>query len=185
MAKVAFSKLKCKISDEVKVINFNDISIEIKQYLPIQEKLKMISEIIVDSYEEDNNYLNPLKIKTFFEVKLIEFYTNINFTEKQLEDIPKLYDMVVCSGLMEMVKNNLPSDDYKNLYQDLLNSAESIYKYQTSILGIMNAISSKPNTIASLENELGNVEGDLKELVESPMIKDLLFALGQQGLINN
>ena len=40
MAKVAYSKLKLKTKDDVKLIQLNDeITIEVKQYLPIQDKL--------------------------------------------------------------------------------------------------------------------------------------------------
>ena len=40
MAKIAFSKLEIKkVNNEVKNIQFNDIEIEVKQYLPIQDKL--------------------------------------------------------------------------------------------------------------------------------------------------
>ena len=38
MAKVPFSKLKCKINEEIKQVKLNnEITIEVKQYLPIQE----------------------------------------------------------------------------------------------------------------------------------------------------
>ena len=47
MAKVAFSKLDLKKNQEVTNLQINDeISIEVKRYLPIGEKLKMISEIV-------------------------------------------------------------------------------------------------------------------------------------------
>jgi hypothetical protein len=39
MAKVAFNKLGLKMNQETKNIVFNGQSIEIKQYLPINEKL--------------------------------------------------------------------------------------------------------------------------------------------------
>jgi hypothetical protein len=40
MAKLPFSKLNLKkVKDEVKIIKFNDMDIEVKQYLPINDKL--------------------------------------------------------------------------------------------------------------------------------------------------
>jgi hypothetical protein len=48
MAKVPFSKLKCKIDDSVKEVKLtDDIVIEVKQYLPIQEKLELIGKVIM------------------------------------------------------------------------------------------------------------------------------------------
>jgi hypothetical protein len=47
MAKVAFSKLDLKKNQEIVNLEINDeVTIEVKQYLPISEKLKMISEIV-------------------------------------------------------------------------------------------------------------------------------------------
>ena len=58
MAKVAFSKLDLKKNQEVTNLQINDeISIEVKRYLPIGEKLKMISEI-VNLSQGDSNIVN-------------------------------------------------------------------------------------------------------------------------------
>ena len=46
MAKVAFSKLGLKVNQDIKTIEFNGQNIEVKQYLPIQDKLRLISNII-------------------------------------------------------------------------------------------------------------------------------------------
>lgn len=61
MAKVSFNKLGLKINDEVLNINFNDQEIEIKQYLPVNDKLVLISEVI-NSCAEDSKFYNPGKI---------------------------------------------------------------------------------------------------------------------------
>ena len=99
MAKVAFSKLDLKKNQEVTNLQINDeISIEIKQYLPIGEKLKMISEI-VNLSQGDSNIVNYGKIDIFTLLGIITYYTNISFTEKQMEDPAKLYDLFVGNGL--------------------------------------------------------------------------------------
>ena len=43
MAKLAFSKLSLKVNNDVKTINFNEQTIEVKQYLPVNDKLELIS----------------------------------------------------------------------------------------------------------------------------------------------
>jgi hypothetical protein len=48
MAKVPFTKLKLKTDDSVKHIQISDeITIEVRQYLPIQEKLKLIGDVVM------------------------------------------------------------------------------------------------------------------------------------------
>ena len=52
MAKVAFTKLGLKLNKEVKTFIWNDQEIEIKQYLPVDEKLALIGNVISNSYED-------------------------------------------------------------------------------------------------------------------------------------
>ena len=64
MAKVSFTKLGLKINQEIKNIEFNGQNIEIKQYLPVNEKLKLIGNVINSSAEEEN-FINSLKVEVF------------------------------------------------------------------------------------------------------------------------
>jgi hypothetical protein len=59
MAKVSFTKLGLKANQEIKTFNFNEQIIEVKQYLPVNEKLTLISNVINQSIDE-NNFNNPL-----------------------------------------------------------------------------------------------------------------------------
>ena len=64
MAKLAFTKLGLKTNNQIKTILFNEQEIEVKQYLPINEKLEMISNVINLS-ADDNNFANPVKVSVF------------------------------------------------------------------------------------------------------------------------
>ena len=129
MAKLSFSKLKCKINEEIKIISFNEEDIEVRQYLPAQEKLGLISRVITQSHEEDQNYANPVKIKIFTDLEILYAYTNIAFTEKQKENTPKLYDIVYSSGLLEEVKKAIPNSEYNLIVNGVFESLEAVYNY--------------------------------------------------------
>ena len=94
MAKVSFTKLKCKVETSITHIEWEGETIEVKQYLPIQEKLALIGRVIMQAHEQDENYSNPVKVDVFRGLEMIFAYTNISFTDKQKEDLPKLYDMI-------------------------------------------------------------------------------------------
>jgi hypothetical protein len=111
MAKVAFSKLKCKINEEVKVIDFNGEKIEVKQYLPLSDKLNLITKIIELAHEDNYNYSNPIKIDTYTNIEILFAYTNISFTDKIRNDIEKLYDSCASSGLFEKVFDAIPENE--------------------------------------------------------------------------
>jgi hypothetical protein len=73
-------------------------------------------------------------------LEIIFTYTNISFTEKQKEDMAKLYDMFQNSGLLELIFSNIPENEMVVLEEGIDATIESIYKYQNSILGIIDTI---------------------------------------------
>jgi hypothetical protein len=56
-------------------------------------------------------------------------YTNINFTEKQKEDITKLYDLIISSGLYAVVIDVIPASEYDALIGGIRKSIDAIYAY--------------------------------------------------------
>lgn len=163
MAKIPFSKLKCKLDNEVKIIEFAGENIEVKQYLPVQDKLRLISRVIVKSHEEDANYVNPMKVKVFTELEIVFDYTNISFTEKQREDIPKLYDALLSSGALSLILAAIPDSELADLNKGVNESIVEIYRYQNSAVGILDRITNSYDEtkfdIKSLQEALGQLEG--------------------------
>lgn len=152
MAKLSFTKLSLKPKQEIKIIEYNNQKIEIKQYLPIEEKLKLITKVINLS-AEDSNYSNPIKEDIYFYIELIKEYTNITFTDKQEEDILKLYDSFKSNDLLDDIIKAIPEEEYNNLYYDLRQTIDAIYKYRNSAMGVLDIISADySDTNVNLEN---------------------------------
>ena len=61
MAKVTFSKLNLQKDLSIDSFDFNGQIIEVKNYLPMEDKLKLINTIVNMSVDE-NGYYNPVKI---------------------------------------------------------------------------------------------------------------------------
>lgn len=140
MAKIAFSKFKLEnYKDDVVIKEIDGNEVEIKQYLPIQDKLGLISEVISNSMDQ-NNFNNTLKQDVCFVIAVIEYYTNISFTAKQKENIPKLYDGIWYNKIYQQIEENIPKEEMKQLKDGLKQIHENFYKYQTSALGIMESI---------------------------------------------
>ena len=97
MAKVSFSKLGLTKNQEVKILNWNEQNIEVRQYLPISEKLELISNVINFAHDGNANFANPVQVEVFTGLELLYAYTNISFTDKQKEDPAKLFDLVKSS----------------------------------------------------------------------------------------
>lgn len=174
MAKIAFTKLGLKVDKENEIINWNDQEIEIKQYLPVNEKLELISRIINNS-AEDMKFYNVGKIEIFTTLEIIFAYTNINFTDKQKEDVYKLYDLLVGSGLADLVINAIPKSEISFIHDCTMETIRSIYAYNNSIMGILDNISSDYNTMNLDIDQLWKKMGDQNNLA---LLRNVMSNLG-------
>ena len=175
MAKVAFSKLGIKkVNDKVKNITFNDIEIEVKQYLPIQDKLIIIGNAI-NNAADNNRFANPIKIDMYLAVEIIMAYTDLSFTDKQKEDMPKLYDLFVSSGLLNEIYAAIPKSELDMLHYNAMRIAELMYNQMNSVYGIM-------ENIANDYSEVGTQAEDIQKKIADPnnltFLKDVMNKLG-------
>lgn len=161
MAKISMTKLGLTKNNQVKEVSFNNQTIEVKQYLPVEEKLNMISDIINSSVDE-NSFYNPGRLHIYQVVNIIMAYTNISFTDKQREDIYKLYDLLAGSGLATTIINAIPADEYEFILQGTDETIESIYSYRNSVMGILDNISADYSNLEldvnKMHQEIGNKE---------------------------
>ena len=130
MPKVSFANLKLKVNNEVNTFQFgeNKTKIEVLKYLPIEDKNDLI-HIALQNAEEDGIY-NDILLEMYFNLYIIYFYTNINFTDKQKEDPAKLYDQMQSNGLITSVIEAMDNDEYANLLTSLevIRDANLTYK---------------------------------------------------------
>ena len=140
MAKIAFTKLNAKKNIKLRKITFNDQEIEIFEYLPIEEKLALISRIVNYSLD-DNNFANPARLNIYTVLELVYTYTNISFTAKQRENFLDLYDTLMTSGLWNAIFEVLKeTGEYDYIQYTTADVVNEIYKYRDSVLGILNAV---------------------------------------------
>ena len=175
MAKVAFTKLGLKKKDEVKTININNNVIEIKQYLPINDKLALISRVINLSHDSSNNFANPVQVEVIGTIEIIAAYTNLSFTEKQKEDYAKLYDLLEENGITKDLIGAIPEDEYAFLIDGINDSIEAVYKYQNSVLGILETVS---QDYSNLELDATKIQEKMANPDNLAMLKDVLTKLG-------
>lgn len=174
MAKPTFAKFGLKVDQSVKMVKFNEQEFEVKQYLPIGEKLELVSNIVNLSLD-NNNFANPMRLKIFSEIEIIKAYTNISFTEKQLEDIYKLYDLLASSGLSNEIFDNIPEDECFSIINDAYATVEEIYKYNNSVLGILDNIQAD---YSNLNLDATEIHSKLADPDNMGLLRDVLTKLG-------
>lgn len=174
MAKVSFTKLSLKKKNEVKTIDINNNQIEVKQYLPINEKLDLIARVINSSHDE-RNFSNPVKIEVIGNMEIIMAYTNISFTEKQKEDVAKLYDLFEENGIIDEIISQIPKWEYSFIIKGINETVKSVYQYNQSVLGILEAISQDYSNLNFNAEEIQQKLADPNNL---DLLKDVLTKLG-------
>jgi len=107
-------------------------------------------------------------------LEIIEAYTNINFTDKQKEDTAKLYDLFVSSGLLNQILKEIPENEYEFIVDAAYRSKKAIYKYRSSILGVLEQIKQDYNNteldVQAISEQLQNTDLDF--------LKDIMSKLG-------
>lgn len=176
MAKLVYSKLGLNkmVDKNPKIVDFNGQDVEISQYLPIEKKLELITDIINKSLD-DNNYYNFCRIEIFKTIEIILAYTNLSVTDKQKEDVFKLYDSFVASGFAKLVLENIPIEDYSFIYSSVIKTIKNIYKYKNSALGILDAVSSD---YSNLNLDALNIQQALADPDNMALLKNVLTKLG-------
>lgn len=176
MAKIAYSKLGLNkmVNKDPVIIEFNDQQIEVAQYLPIEKKLDLISDIINSSLD-DNTYYNPCRIEIFMLTKIIEAYTNLTITDKQKEDIFKFYDQLVASGFAKKILDNIPTADYTFIHRSVTKTIKNIYQQKNSALGILESISSD---YSNLNLDASEIQSKLADPENLDLLRAVLTKLG-------
>lgn len=174
MAKLAFSKLGLKLNNQVTNIYYNEQEIEVKQYISVNDKLKLISDVINNTIDE-HSFCNPVQVKVFLALGIIEYYTNINFTDKQKEDPVKLFDLLQSNGLIRQICDAIPTEEFDDLNNGVWDSVNSIYTYQNSAMGIMNNLSAD---YSNLDFDASAIQKKLGDGENVEFLKEVLAKLG-------
>lgn len=174
MAKVTFTKLGLKKNEDIKTVQICGQDIEVKQYLPIQEKLELIGRII-DNSANDNNFENPVHLEVYTNFEIIAAYTNITFTEKQREDIGKTYDLLFGNKVINDILAWIPKGEYDIIANGVKDTVKAMYTYKNSALGILETISQDYN---NLNLEASGIYEKLADPENMSFLKNVLTKFG-------
>ena len=172
--KPTFAKLKLQKNTTVKKVVVNEFEIEVKQYLPIEEKLKLVTNVI--NYATDvNSFMNPLKVELFGTLEIIYAYSNISFTEKQKEDSVNLYDTLVGSGVADKIIAEIPEVEYEGVLESINECIEHIYAYKNSAVGIVESVVQDYGNVSFNATEIQKKLADPNNMA---LLKEVLTKLG-------
>ena len=156
------------------MITINEQEIEVVQYMPIQDKLAMIERIL--NFTIDNTgFLNPVRLEVFTVLEIISTYTNINITDKMMENAPKTYDSLMINGVIDAIIEAIPEDEYNAVFDAIEDCAEHAVNYLNSFVGMMKTVTEDYDTTKMNADEIVNSLNDPDKI---GLVKDVLEKLG-------
>ena len=174
MAKIAYTKLALAPNKEIKSFDYNGQNIDVIQYMPLEKKLGILTEVINNS-GDDKGFYNRAKIEFNIILEIVFNYTNITFTEKQKADRMKLYDALVGSGFWNYVRQVLPDDEWEWYNRMTYFTIDKIYEYRNSVYGILDAMKSDYD---NLDLDATKIRDELANEDNLTLLKDVVTKLG-------
>lgn len=150
MAKITFTKLNLpKINKEEKIIKIGEVEIAVKQFLSTEEKLVLIESILTKSVDEIYGYFNPIRIDFVTTIELINAYTNISFSEKQIGDnLFKTIDLLDAAGATDIIISAIPKSEYDSIIKTIESCSIAIERYNCSLAGMLSRMRADNDAIA-------------------------------------
>ena len=118
---------------------------------------------------------NVGKIEIFTTLEIIFAYTNINFTDKQKEDVCKLYDLFMSSDLMDEIFAHIPESELDWISDTVKDTIESIYSYQNSVMGILDSIN---QDYSNLNLDATEIQKKIADPENLELLKSIMTRLG-------
>lgn len=174
MVKVSLTKLnKIKSLDPID-IKIGEETISVVQYLPLEKKLTIMQNIIEQAGNNEEGFYNIVKLTVFYTIEMLRAYTNISFTEKQLEDPQKLYDIIVLNNIWETVKDSIPEKERDYIWDNTCALAREITEYNHSALGILKLMS---DDYENLNFDVQEITEKLSDRTNLDLVRNLLTKL--------
>jgi len=177
-------KIIGKLSDlQNKVIKINEIDVEVKEYLSINEKGNFINEVIEYCFDEDGLY-SSFKKDLFFDYCLVKYFTNlfdneefgINEDGSKYVNISERYDLIMRPdfGIFNAIYFELPQEEISMLSEQInleINEfkkrLESQNTFNSVIKSFLGEITEQmPNLIDTVKNFDPSKLKELQNLME-------------------
>lgn len=146
MDKILFKDLKISERDfGTKEFKIGNNVITVKQYLSVEDKMSLISEVINNAVD-NSTIIQPTMLEVLTDVIIVKYYTNIDFVDEELT-FGQLYDILETNGIIESVVELIPEDDYKFIMRNITETSKTINTYLHSALSLIRKAAEEYNDI--------------------------------------
>ncbi len=147
MSKILVNDLKelAKQTDSVKIIDFKGHPIQIKTYLPITEKIGLVSSIYQSAVDEDDNLqlINYNSLNIAYKILVTKAYSDVSLPK----DTIQAYDLIVQTNLYDEIYQSIPLEEIRELeavFDNYIDEKKERYERENTL----------PNIVKNMLNEL-------------------------------
>lgn len=138
--------------------DINGKTIEVKHYLPIESKVSLVQITIQQSIIE-NGFINPILLDAYFNLYVVFYYSNIEFTDEEKQNALATYDLLESNGIIAKVEAGIPQDEFEDLFNLCTEYSNKYDKYINSTLNIVNTvIESFPKRMEEVQKIIENFD---------------------------
>lgn len=156
---------------ENKEITYDGQTFNVRSWIPMEDKLALIGNIINASID-DNTFYNPARLHIFYVMNMVKEYTDIDFKDM---NIMYAYDLLDVSGLWDIIEKYIDENEINFIKQNIKETITNIYAYKNSVLGMIDAMNQKSEDLKVDGEALQKVIGDPENLT---LVKQILDNLG-------
>ncbi len=167
-----YKDLQLTIPEDTKNFLCNNIQVNVKQYLPLDRKTEVISEIINRS-SDDQGFYNTAKLSFNVDMELMKAYTDIEFDDGT--DAKEVYDALTSNGFFEDLYDTIPQSELDFILENVERTIHNIYEYRNSIYGILDALKTD---YSDLNLDVEQLRQDLAEGKNVEFLKEVLDKMG-------
>lgn len=166
--------LNIEISFSDSTISFNNVDIIIHNKISLNNKMSFISDVINFSIDA-NRFSNDVTVRAYFTLCILKYYTNLELTEEEFLNPADTYDLIVESGLYDIITSKIDKNELSIVTEMLYKTLDNIYKYNDSILGLIDALNEKYESLNLDLEKISETLGDPKQI---GLLKDIVTKLG-------
>lgn len=140
MAKIKVGELRelGKQTEDIIEVSYGEVNLEIKRYLPILDKVGLISSIVEGCIDRENGlFIVRHEIKDMaYKIAIVEKYTNLTLPKDDIE----AFDLINKSGIINTVMDTIPESELQilsKLLQDRINEERERYNQGNNIENII------------------------------------------------
>jgi len=137
---------------------------KVQSYLPLEEKMNLID--IVMQQADQAVVVNTLVLEALFHLYIVIKYTDIEFTDEDLADPFKLYDVLETNGIINITLMKMDETEYKTLRENLMSTLSYYNEYRNSARALIEQFKwFTPSEAVAVQEKLKEIDIDKLENV--------------------